>query len=136
MSWCRWSTDNFRCDLYIYDDCAGYVSVMVAGRKTAWTIIPDPVHTMFCWTWKWYESRFGRVVYVVWRALWAADRAIAPWRKVPWKAGECLAFTDMNELATWLLEARRNGLRFPDSVWPQLVEAAKDADYNDKRYDT
>lgn len=36
MSWCRWSTicpNNNTSDLYIYDDCAGGVTIVVARRK-------------------------------------------------------------------------------------------------------
>ena len=33
MSYCRWSTDDMQCDLYIYDHCDGYISVNVATRR-------------------------------------------------------------------------------------------------------
>ncbi len=32
MSYCRWSTDEFRCDLYIYANVNGYWTIHVAGR--------------------------------------------------------------------------------------------------------
>ena len=32
MSYCRWSSDNWRCDLYCYEDCAGGYITHVAGR--------------------------------------------------------------------------------------------------------
>ena len=33
MSYCRWSTDNFRCDLYCYADVSGGYTTHVAGRR-------------------------------------------------------------------------------------------------------
>ena|SRR3990167_6315750 len=33
MSYCRWSSDNFRCDLYCYADCAGGWTTHVAGNR-------------------------------------------------------------------------------------------------------
>ncbi len=41
MSYCRWSTDDFRCDLYIYDDVRGRVTIHVAGRRR---LIPDDAY--------------------------------------------------------------------------------------------
>ena len=38
MSYCRWSSDSFRCDLYCYEDCRGGWTTHVAGRKR---IMPD-----------------------------------------------------------------------------------------------
>jgi hypothetical protein len=125
MSWCRWSSQNYQCDLYIYDSVGDFVSVNVAGRKHAWALIPDP--SMWClqpgrqWL---FKTKPGWVVFRLWRALWNLDRWIAPWRDVRWKGGESFQFTDMNALATFLLEARQNGLRFPDHVWACLVETA------------
>jgi hypothetical protein len=33
MSYCRWSCDNWQCDLYCYEDVAGGWTTHVAGRK-------------------------------------------------------------------------------------------------------
>jgi len=33
MSYCRWSTDNFKCDLYCYKDCRGGYTTHVAGNR-------------------------------------------------------------------------------------------------------
>lgn len=32
MSYCRWSSDNFQCDLYCYEDSSGYVTHVAASR--------------------------------------------------------------------------------------------------------
>lgn len=33
MSYCRWSSDDFRCDLYCYEDVAGGWTTHVAGNR-------------------------------------------------------------------------------------------------------
>jgi hypothetical protein len=33
MSYCRWSSDNFRCDLYCYEDAGGGWTTHVAGAR-------------------------------------------------------------------------------------------------------
>lgn len=33
MSYCRWSTDDFQCDLYVYADVAGGYTTHVAGNR-------------------------------------------------------------------------------------------------------
>lgn len=33
MSYCRWSTDDFQCDLYCYEDCGGGFTTHVAGMR-------------------------------------------------------------------------------------------------------
>ncbi len=33
MSYCRWSSDNWRCDLYCYEDVSGGWTTHVAGRR-------------------------------------------------------------------------------------------------------
>ncbi len=32
MSYCRWSSDNYRCDLYCYEDRSGFVTHVAASR--------------------------------------------------------------------------------------------------------
>ena len=39
MSYCRWSSDNFKCDLYIYEGEHGYV-IHVAGNKIVGEVPP------------------------------------------------------------------------------------------------
>lgn len=33
MSYCRWSTDDFQCDLYVYEDCSGGYTTHVAENR-------------------------------------------------------------------------------------------------------
>ena len=43
MSYCRWSCDDFQCDIYCYESSAGY-EIHVAGLKRIFKEpLPDPV---------------------------------------------------------------------------------------------
>ena len=33
MSYCRWSSDNWRCDVYVYESCHGGFDIHVAGNR-------------------------------------------------------------------------------------------------------
>ena len=34
MSYCRWSSDQFQCDVYVYEDCNGGWTTHVAGMRS------------------------------------------------------------------------------------------------------
>lgn len=45
MSYCRWSSSNWRSDVYVYEHCEGGFTTHVAGRKRVIQPIPDiPIH--------------------------------------------------------------------------------------------
>lgn len=41
MSYCRWSSDNWKCHLYCYEDVSGGWTTHIAGRKRIGTIPDD-----------------------------------------------------------------------------------------------
>lgn len=44
MAYCRWSTDDFQCDLYVWADWGGGWGVAVAARRTVFDEpLPEPV---------------------------------------------------------------------------------------------
>lgn len=44
MSYCRWSCDDYRCDLYVYESDQGWVTHVAHTRYQAdWTSLPAPV---------------------------------------------------------------------------------------------
>lgn len=43
MSYCRWSSDNFSCDVYVYEDCGGGWTTHVAGNKAIGEIPKVPI---------------------------------------------------------------------------------------------
>lgn len=46
MSYCRWSSNNFQCDVYVYADCNGGWTTHVAGNKLVIPPIPEPPFSM------------------------------------------------------------------------------------------
>lgn len=42
MSYCRFSSNNFMCDVYVYKDCNGGWTTHVAGNRLAFPPIPEP----------------------------------------------------------------------------------------------
>lgn len=46
MSYCRWSSDDYQCDVYVWADCEGGYCTEVAGRRRVWNddvTLPPPV---------------------------------------------------------------------------------------------
>lgn len=44
MSYCRWSDDDYQCDVYVYEDCAGgWTTHVAAKRKIFKEPIPEKV---------------------------------------------------------------------------------------------
>lgn len=44
MSYCRWSTDDFQCDLYVYADVSGGWTIHVAGNRPVYKEpLPPPI---------------------------------------------------------------------------------------------
>jgi hypothetical protein len=41
MSYCRWSSMNWMCDVYVYEDCGGGWTTHVAGNRRVIQPIPD-----------------------------------------------------------------------------------------------
>lgn len=45
MSYCRWSTDDYQCDVYVWHDITDTWRTEVAGRRRIWKVpLPPPVH--------------------------------------------------------------------------------------------
>jgi len=44
MSYCRWSSDDFKCDVYVYEDVSGGWTTHIAGRRRIGleTLPPNP----------------------------------------------------------------------------------------------
>ena len=40
MSYCRWSSDDFQCDVYVYEDVGGGWTTHVAGNRIAGKLTP------------------------------------------------------------------------------------------------
>jgi hypothetical protein len=46
LSYCRWSSDDFQCDLYCYEDCAGGFTTHVAANRPVGDIPRTPGWSM------------------------------------------------------------------------------------------
>lgn len=47
MSFCRWSSDNFNCDIYAYEHVDGYYAIHVAGRRKREACKNEPHPNLF-----------------------------------------------------------------------------------------
>lgn len=114
MSYCRWSCDNFRCDLYTYESDDGFV-IHVAGNRIVGDIpsVPDILTS-------------PAVEYV------AAYQARAQFLKTAERepitlphAGETIIAADLEEFDAWLHDLRALGYNFPDHVLEEVAEELK-----------
>lgn len=50
MSYCRWSSDHFECDVYVYESSQGWVTHIAGRRRKA--KLPDHIKAMFPDNWQ------------------------------------------------------------------------------------
>ena len=88
MSYCRFSCDNFRSDVYVYESCMGGFVTHVAGNKKLFPPIPDiPLHWLpnFGATWSQaerrmsYPSRWREFSATIVFGLWTMWHRISMW---------------------------------------------------------
>lgn len=118
MSYCRWSTDDFQCDLYIYADVRGGFTTHVAGyRPVHREPLPEPVD-FHADTLGWF-ARHQKVM----KMMDAAEREPIG---LP-HDGETFNDETLDGLLTRILALREVGYRFPDYVLDdiraEIVEA-------------
>lgn len=113
MSYCRWSTDSFRCDLYCYEDVGGGYMTHVAARRIDdgapredWGLMvsdPDEFMRQHVALLEWMETHPLRPIGLDYDGLTFHDPT----------PGE---FLDR------LMMLRRAGYRFPDDVLLTVAE--------------
>lgn len=131
MSWCRWSTDiDNKCssDLYIYDSVGDVIAVHVAGRKRAnYAQNPHPDKSIFdyknfednsddSWVQPYIENSKNR-------QHWFEDNE--EWVDLPEEyAGKDYNFgyDEMDSLKEFLIQARKDGINFPDYIFEYVDE--------------
>jgi len=125
MSWCRFSTicdNNISSQLYVYDDCMGGVTIMVAGNKQLneenAPRIPSLNDVNFIrmsnrertdWFWHWDHCKQER-------DKWLEENS----KYVPIGLeydGETFNVSDKEELIDLLTKLRDVGYNFPDQVF-------------------
>jgi hypothetical protein len=117
MSYCRFSADNYRCDLYIYDHYAGGITIHVAGsRYVADTPIPEIPDG-------WHKLPPDEM-----KAAWDAQAAwIKAARMEPINlphAGATFNNLDPDQAVERVKDLRRLGYNFPDFVLTALEDEA------------
>lgn len=117
MSYCRWSSDDFQSDVYVYEDCRGPWVVHVAGRRHVISLsglpeVPDREVVGFD---AWFEVWHERHELVSARI----DKAETVPIDHP-AAGESRYFDTPGEAADWLDELAATGLHVPDGVCDAL----------------
>lgn len=116
MSYCRWSTDDFQCDLYVYESVSGYWSTSVAARRHVFASeLPPKVedYTSRAWVERHFE------------VMSMLETATLVPIGLPYD-GMCFDDPDAESCADRCQMLRDAGYRFPDSVIEDLrAEAAE-----------
>lgn len=119
MSYCRWSTDNYKCDLYVYESAQGYV-VHVAARRIAGDIPPVP-NIMKTPPKVWTDAFVQQSNYLA-----IAERVDIT---LP-HAGETFVLRTLFELRDKLNELRVIGYNFPASVITEVEIEIEERQYS------
>lgn len=135
MSYCRLSSDNFRCDVYVYGSETGWVT-HVAGRQYAWPLLPSAFWAYMAFT-RWAGVRWDtlgprrrvatwgfrllRRIFLVWerlQTLWQSWTPLVPIRRP--HAGQAFCDPTPQACADRLVSLRALGYRIPDAAIRRL----------------
>lgn len=112
MSYCRWSTDDHMCDLYVYDSVSGGISIHVAGNRLIYKEpLPEPVSYLDIDS---FIARHAKINQMIGEA----DRVNID---LPY-AGESMDGLSNDEAIELLIELRHLGYRFPEHVIGMIQE--------------
>ena len=119
MSYCRWSTDDFQCDIYAYGSVDNTFTIHVAGRRRVFKEpLPPPVSMEDAEGW---VNRDNIVTKML-------DKADLVDIDLP-NAGESYEEPDLQSFLERMLQLRAEGFRFPDSaierIRAEITEEAK-----------
>lgn len=111
MSYCRWSSMNFKCDLYCYEHCDGTWTTHIASNKVVTPIFPDAPWVLL------KGGLIGRYLFVWWHRLHMWTVGIGKRAAIGLKFdGETFKDDSLEGFRDTLLLLRREGYRFPDYV--------------------
>ena len=131
MSYCRFSSDNFRCDVYVHESVYGGWQTHVASRRRALPVVPDfPPEWVPMFGGRWvrdirdtiYPSRAHKAASrLVWW-LWTQWHKVSMWSVRTWPtrkinlpgAGESFVDDTPGECAQRLRELKSRGFFVPD----------------------
>lgn len=120
MSYCRWSSMDCQCDLYIYDDVEGGTTVHVAGRRRKLLKpLPPPIGA-------WWERGEEGYKQFEQREKLVDESFGDEWEPLPEKyAGKSFNFSTHEETAQFVEEAMAAGLKCPDDL-PAVLRGEED----------
>ena len=111
MSFCRWSTDDYLCDLYVYASVYGGFSVNVAANRRVYkAVLPEPIDPKGNFK-AWYD-REQLVMDIPCELVAITDKY----------AGACLAFATAKETVEFLQGLQVLGYKFPEHVIFDILE--------------
>jgi hypothetical protein len=121
MSYCRWSTDSFRCDVYAYEDTGGGWTIHVASRKKD---LPNVVRQPEIDR-EWSDSAAWSAAY----RLWELNYDAAPWIELTApSAGMSFNEPSLEAFRDRMQALRAEGLRFPDEVFEAIDDEIAERD--------
>ncbi len=116
MSYCRWSSDSWKCDLYCYADVSGGYTTHVAGRRRVGNIPDD----------KWDDFALGKITADEFIKLHSAQmKAVeaCDFEEITLPhSGETFNDPDLESFKKRLLYLRGLGYSFPDHVLSTIDE--------------
>lgn len=122
MSYCRWSSMDFKCDLYCYEHVDGSWTTHVASNKVVTPIFPDA-------PWKLLSKggAIGRHVFLWWHRLHMFTVSHGIRRDLGLKYdGETLKDDCLEDFKATLLMLRAEGYRFPSHVLGAIDDEIKE----------
>ena len=142
MSYCRFSSSNWRSDVYVYEHCYGGWVTHVAGSRRAIPPIPDiPIHWMPSFGGKWsmvdrkmtypsrwhrYAARIGFGVWALWHHLNMLSLAAIPLKSIGLPHdGESFSAETPGECADRLESLRALGYFVPQYAIDALREESR-----------
>src|ERR1700761_29275 len=115
MSYCRWSSDDWMCDLYCYEDCRGGWTTHVAGNRPI--DVPRNNCDMFTDMDGWMKAHQEQM-----KALDSIGREDI---ELPY-AGETFNDPTLEKFKDRLLMLRELGYKFPDYVLEEVEKEIAD----------
>jgi hypothetical protein len=112
MSYCRWSSDDFQCDVYVYQHTDGYISINVASSRPRLSRRPEPLPEEASG-----EERAGRFQKIIRLVREADEEPIGLSRD-----GEHFAASTPEEAARILRDLAEEGYNVPDRVIEALLD--------------
>lgn len=121
MSYCRWSSDDSQCDVYVYEDCDGGWTTHVAGNRVT-PAAPRPAPLVGNW---WEQGEAGIAAFM------AREAAVSEWLATGERAplglphdGESFNDPDPGACADRLESLRAIGYNVPQFAIDALREEA------------